>query len=504
MSPRPPYPQTDPHTPFAQLRETHSGLVVLCGDRAYKMKKPVVTDFLDFGTPAKRELACARELELNQRLSPDVYLGIAHLTDPAGGAAEPFLVMRRMPDELRLSAILDEPARGCAELSVLADMLARFHANARRGPEINRAGTPTQLLRRWHALLAPLREHPGQPTDSHVIARTEYLAVRYIAGRAALLTARIADKRIVDGHGDLLTEDIFVLPDGFRILDCLDFDDELRYVDGLDDAAFLAMDLEFRGHAQECTSFLADYLRAADDRVPESLQHHYLAYRAMVRAKTDRIRAGQGDPNAAGHAEQHIQIAARHLEHAAVRLVLVGGLPGTGKSTVASGLAAATGADLLSSDSVRAQMRISGAIAGAAGTFGAGAYRRAAKASVYARLLEQTQDRLEHGISVILDASWIDADMRAQAAAVAERTHTDLLQLRCVCPRALAEHRIGTRPHGDSEATPAIADALAATASPWPEATVIDTTHPVDESVAAAKRAWHDPMARTPTCEERS
>ncbi|MEV6325313.1 hypothetical protein AB0M45_29660 [Nocardia sp. NPDC051787] len=100
-----------PHEPFAQLRETHTGLVVLCGDRAYKAKKPVVTDFLDFGTPEKRELACARELELNQRLAPDVYLGLAHLTDPEGGPGEPIIVMRRMPDALRLSALLADPTR---------------------------------------------------------------------------------------------------------------------------------------------------------------------------------------------------------------------------------------------------------------------------------------------------------------------------------------------------------------------------------------------------------
>ncbi|WP_328821050.1 hypothetical protein [Nocardia sp. CY41] len=133
---------THPHPTFAQLRETHTGLVVLCGDRAYKVKKPVVTDFLDFGTPEARERACARELELNQRVAPDVYLGLAHLTDPGGGAAEPVIVMRRMPDELRLSTALADPTREAADLCALAQTLAHFHAGARRGAEIDRAGTP--------------------------------------------------------------------------------------------------------------------------------------------------------------------------------------------------------------------------------------------------------------------------------------------------------------------------------------------------------------------------
>ncbi|MFR9749640.1 AAA family ATPase [Nocardia sp. 004] len=491
------------HEPFAQLRETHSGLVMLCGDRAYKMKKPIVTDFLDFSTPEKRALACAREIELNQRLAPDIYLGLAQLTDPEGGADEPIIVMRRIPDSQRLSTLLsnnrthERQAHEPTELATLARTLARFHVSARRGPGIDRAGTPAQLLRRWHALLRPLREHPHPAVDPNALARTEYLATRYIDGRARLLTERIESGRIVDGHGDLLAEDIFVLPDGFRILDCLDFDDELRFVDSLDDAAFLAMDLEFLGHPEESGSFLRAYLCAADDAAPMSLQHHYIAYRAMVRAKTDHICAAQGDPEASGHAERHIELALRHLEQGAVRLMLIGGLPGTGKSTVATHVAAATGADLLSSDSVRASLRATGTITGAAGSFGAGAYQPAAKALVYSHMLAQARDRLEHGVSVILDASWTDTEERARATAVAEQSSADLVSLCCVCPAALADERIGARPKGDSEATPAIAAALATTASSWPESIALDTTRPITESVATALGAWYERMPRT-------
>ncbi|UGT67825.1 AAA family ATPase [Nocardia gipuzkoensis] len=476
--------------PFAQLRETHTGLVVLCGDRAYKAKKPVVTDFLDFGTPENRERACARELELNQRLAPDVYLGLAHLTDPEGGADEPIIVMRRMPEASRLSATLAEPARDAVELSALAETLARFHAGGRRDADIDRAGTPAQLRRRWENLLRPLQQYPHAPSDPSILARAEYMAVRYIDGRTSLLTERIADGRMVDGHGDLLAEDIFVLPDGFRILDCLDFDDELRYVDSLDDAAFLAMDLEFLGYPEQSDAFLNCYLRAAGDSPPPSLRHHYIAYRAMVRAKTDHIRADQGDVEAAGRAERHLDLAVEHLEQGAVRLVLVGGLPGTGKSTVAARLAAATGAVVISSDSVRAELRTTGSIAGAAGVFGAGAYRSAAKALVYAQMLEQARQRLERGVSVILDASWTDSDQRARAAALADETRSDLVPLRCVCPQPLAAERISARPQGDSDATPAIAAALAATVTPWPEAIVLDTAQPIEGSIGTALDAW--------------
>ncbi|WP_282785949.1 MULTISPECIES: AAA family ATPase [unclassified Nocardia] len=476
--------------PFAQLRETHTGLVLLCGERAYKVKKPVVTDFLDFGSIAARERACLREIELNRRLAPDVYLGLAHLTDPGGGAGEPVVVMRRMPEAARLSTGLDRGTVTHAELAELAALIADFHRAARRGPEIDRAGVPAALRHRWDVLLHSLREQPRDAVDPAVVDRIARLVGRYLDGRGPLLARRIAAGRIVDGHGDLLVEDIFALPDGFRVLDCLDFDDQLRYVDCLDDAAFLAMDLEFRGHPALATRFLDDYLHAADDTPPASLRHHYIAYRAMVRAKTDRIRADQGVAAAAERATRHLDLAAAHLSAGAVRLTLVGGLPGTGKSTIAQALAAETGAELLSSDSVRAELRAVGAVVGTGGTFGAGAYRPEAKARVYAELLDRARARLEQGDSVILDASWSDAESRTRAAQLADHTVADLVELRCACPPDIAAERMFTRDPGDSEATPEIAKALSATASPWPAAVTLDTTAPVGATVDTALRAW--------------
>jgi len=491
-------PQPAENEPYVQVRETHTGVVMMCGDRAYKAKKPIVTDFLDFGTPAARERACARELELNQRLAPDVYLGLAHVTDPMGGPPEPLLVMRRMSGATRLSAVLADPSRQPSPLPDLAATVARFHATARRAPEIDAAARPERLRQRWRTLLDPLAERPCPGTDPAVLARIDALAMRYIDGRPPLFDERIAAGRIVDGHGDMLAEDIFVLPDGFRILDCLDFDDQLRYVDALDDAAFLAMDLEFLGHPGHARSFLDDYAHAADDPAPDSLRHHYIAYRATVRAKTDRVRHDQNDPAAADNARHHLDLALRHLEQGAVRLVLVGGLPGTGKSTIATQLAAGTDAVVLSSDELRDRMRAAGALSGDAGTFGAGAYTPAAKGAVYTALLDLARERLERGVSVIVDASWTDAGERDRAASLAAETCSELVSLHCTCPADLAHRRIETRTRGYSEATPAIADALAATAAPWPEATRIDTAQPLDDSLALARRSWQEvgrPMA---------
>ncbi|WP_280474792.1 AAA family ATPase [Nocardia farcinica] len=476
---------------YARLHETHTGVVVLCGDRAYKVKKPVVTDFLDFGTVELRERACRREIELNRRLAPDVYLGLAHLSDLPGAPAEPVLVMRRMPEESRLSAVLADRDGPAVDLAALATTVAHFHATARRDAGIDAAGTAERLRQRWQSLLEPLQRDAPRYLDPRTLEFVQRAALRYLAGRVRLLDERIAGGRVVDGHGDPLSEDIFMLPDGFRILDCLDFDDELRYVDGLDDAAFLAMDLEFRGFRYRAAEFLDEYTRAADDPAPASLRHHYIAYRAMIRAKTDCLRVTQGDAHAAAGARRHVDLAISHLRRGAVRLVLAGGLPGTGKSTLAARLADTTGAALLAADDVRAELRASGMITGGSGVFGAGAYEPAAKDRVYTELLERAGLLLERGVPVVLDATWSHRAHRARAAALAEQTTSEPVLLHCTCPADVAEARIAARRAGNSDATPAIAGALAASADPWPEAVPLDTTRPRQQVLAEALREYH-------------
>ncbi|MEV0074806.1 AAA family ATPase [Nocardia neocaledoniensis] len=477
--------------PPAQVYETHTGVVLLCGERAYKTKKPLRTDFLDFSTPALREHACARELRLNARLTPDVYLGVAQLTDPEGGPAEPVLVMRRMPADRRLSALLAANELPAADLTALVELLADFHRTARRGPDIDHAGTADALRDRWRALLDPLRAGPAELIDPQLLDRIDRRAMTYLAGRADLFGERIAQGRIVDGHGDLLTEDIFDLDDGFRILDCLDFDDQLRYVDGLDDIAFLAMDIEYLGHFELADAVVASYQRAVHDPAPVSLRDHYIAYRAAVRAKVDLLRAGQGDSTAGGRLRRHLRIAEARLDDSAVRLVLVGGLPGTGKSTVATRLAERSGAALLSSDHLRKEMVGAARIGGELGRFGAGRYSPANRTRVYDELLDRARGLLTRGVSVILDASWTDQDERARAATLAEDVAAELIALRCVCPRALAHRRLGDRRGSESDATAEIADAMAACETAWSRAVTLDTSAPLSDTVASAHDAWH-------------
>jgi uncharacterized protein len=461
--------------PYAQAAETHSAVVFFAGDRAYKLKKPVNLGFLDFSTPQARAAACAREVELNRRYAPDVYLGVAEVRGPDGEVCDHLVVMRRMPASRRLSALVEARAPVTGPLRQVARILAAQHASAPRGPLIDEQGSRDALRRRWADNIEQARLAADHLLDPGAIAETERLAGRFLAGCGPLFDARISGGHIVDGHGDLLADDIFCLADGPRIIDCLEFDDRLRWLDGLDDAAFLAMDLERLGAARLAESFIGWYTEYSGDPAPASLRHHYVAYRAFVRAKVACVRAGQGDRTAAAQARQLVGITLAHLRAGAVTLVLVGGLPGTGKSSLAGAVADQLGWTVLSSDRIRKELAGLPAGQRSAAAYGAGIYAPAFTDQAYAAVLHRAADLLGRGESVIADASWISAKHRAAAAATARDADAQLVQLRCTAPADLAAQRMSRRTTGISDADRQIAQEMTAAMAPWPEAITIDT-----------------------------
>jgi len=477
--------------PYVDVHETHTGVVVLAGDRAYKAKKPVVTDFLDFRTPAQREHACSREVELNSRLSPSSYLGVAHLDDPSGGPAEPVVVMRRYHDNDRLSAMIASGKSVEGVLDRIAETLAGFHSRALRSPAISAQGEVRAVDHRWRANLSELRRYAAISTLlGESIDRIEHLAAEFSWGRGPLFTRRIADGCIVDGHGDLLADDIFCPGNDLALLDCLEFDDQLRYIDRIDDAAFLAMDLEFLGRRDLGDYFLERYCTYATDRAPSSLRDFYIAYRAVVRAKVECVRLSQGKSEAAANAARHVAIATQHLEKGAVRLVVIGGSPGTGKSTLARGLAERVEAQVISTDDVRHQLRKSGRLAGEPGVLNEGLYSPDNVAAVYQVVLRRALTCLSNGQSVVLDGTWSDPLNRAQARRLAAETHSALAEIVCSAAVETAAERITTRRPGHSDVTPQIAATLAAGHGGWETAHRMDTTQPLEDSLREAHKIW--------------
>lgn len=479
-----------------RLVETHCSTVFLVGDRVYKRKKPLDLGFVDFRTVDGRRRACEAEVALNRRLAPGVYLGVATLLGPDGRPCDSLVVMRRLPDDRRLARCVAQGEEVQHALVALAARLAALHRGSPAPAALRHLGLAPSLRELWETGLDGLRAH-AEAVPSAVRERTRELAADYLAGRGRLLAQRVARGRVVDGHGDLLADDVFLLEAGPCALDCLEFDERLRVGDGLADAAFLTMDLERLGRADLGRAFLDAYLGCAGDAAPWSLQHHYVAYRAHIRSKVACVRYAQtGDPADAAQGRALADLALSHLERGRVVLVLVGGVPGSGKSTLAEGLAAAQGFRRLSSDAVRDELVPT---AGAPARPHEGRYAPAARDAVYAALLAQAEGLLGLGESVVLDATFTSARWRQAARETAARAVVPVVELRCVVPEGVADRRVLRRPAGASEATPAVRAALAADREPWPEAVDVDT-RPDPGRVLEGVLAWLPP--RGPRAQE--
>jgi aminoglycoside phosphotransferase family enzyme/predicted kinase len=462
----------------ATLRETHVSVLAFTSDRVWKCKKAVQLPFIDLSTLELRRTNCEREVALNRRLAPDVYLGVVPLV--IDGEVVDYLVeMRRLPEDRMLSAVV--ASEGCAGgecVDAIADLLVRFHAHAPTGGEIDAAATPSALETLWKRSVEELRAAPSGLLDPATIARVESDAFRYLDGRASLFRDRISERRIRDGHGDLLADDVFCLAGGPQLLDCLEFDDRLRYGDVVGDIAFLAMDLERLGRADLASRLLARYRLESGDSWPASLEHFYVAYRALVRAKVACLRVTE-DATAATSARALLALAARHLGQGRVRLVLVGGPPATGKTTTARELARVTGWPALHSDEIRKQLAGLAPAASAAAALGDGLYTPAWTDRTYTALVDRARDVLEHGESVILDASWSSEERRQEANALAARTGSELTSFVCDVPPQLAGQRAAQRAQQGTDASDAgaaLAAALRDRFEPWPEAVVLDTS----------------------------
>jgi uncharacterized protein len=315
-------------------------------------------------------------------------------------------------------------------------------------------------------------------------------ATRYVRGRARLFETRVAEGWVCDGHGDLLADDVFCLADGPRVLDCIDFSDELRYGDVLADVAFLAMDLERLGAPELARWFVRRYEEFSGEHHPASLVDYYIAFRALIRAKVAALRVEQGDERARDTANQLVDLALTHLRGGRVAMVLVGGAPGTGKTAVAEALGLRCEWAVERSDVVRKELAGLDPRAPAPAELGEGLYAPDTTRRTYEELLTRARVALELGQSIVLDASWTGAGSRQDAARLAAATSSDLIQLRCDVAPAVADARIERRRAEGPDASDAdagVAAALRSAADPWPEATTIDTS---GAPAAALEQAW--------------
>ena len=480
--------------PPAELVETHISVIAMIGDRAYKLMKPVKMAFLDHRRREDRLDACRRETEVNRRFAPDVYLGVLDVVDDDGRARDHLIEMRRMPASRRLSALLDGADAPDLVRSV-ARAIAGFHREAPTSPRIAEAGGIAVVLGLWEEGLDQLAgvAARGRAPRRRSSARAPWPGRTWGAGapcwsgaspRAGCATATATSSPTTSS----------ACPTAPGCSTAWPSTTDLRHGDVLGDVAFLAMDLEADGHPELGGMLVDEWRREIGESHPSSLAHHYLAYRAHVRSKVAALRSGQGDPGEGAHARRLHALAVAHLECAQVRMVIVGGAPGTGKSTLARALGDATGWAVLRSDETRKDLAGLPRAPADPGRFGAGLYAPEVSDRVYAEMLDRAAGHLALGESVVLDASWSAGARRAAARRVASECHAEAIEIRCHLAPAIANARIRSRRaagEGSSDATPEIAERLAPRArTPGPRPGPSERTRPRGRCCARPGDWW--------------
>jgi uncharacterized protein len=470
-------PETYPHRPACvEVHETHISWVFLAGELAYKLKKPLVLDFLDYGTPARRREMCTAEVRLNRRLAPDLYLGVrgvalagdgVELTDEADSHAVDFVVeMSRYDEDQTLAAKLARGELCRRDVVEVGRLLARFHEGARRvAPD----GAPVLTAeRRFERNLQELLGNVEQRSEIERVQSLERFAHAFVTAHARTFGARASRGQVRDGHGDLRAEHV-LLGDRVRIVDCVEFDPGLRELDVADDLAFLVFDLAARGGERFAECLVRAYREAGGNPGPDSLIAFYAAYRALVRAKVALVRGAQLPGASAEHGQQSahardlISLAERFAWKARRPLaIVVGGLPASGKSHLAHALAELSGLPHLSSDVIRKRLAGLRPTERAPGeTYGADWNER-----TYAELGSRASDALAENGGAIVDATFRHRDDR-RAFTAALGPCRRMVFIECQAPRAILAWRAAHRVHDRDRISDAGPDIVLREQSSW-------------------------------------
>jgi len=466
-----------------ELLETHISCILLAGVHAYKVKKPVNLGFLDFTTLEARRFYCGEEVRLNRRTAPTLYLDVVPIAGtpsrPLPGALGPVIDyavrMRRFPQH----ALLDQMARDrqlapeCLEK--LGAVVAAFHLALPPAAPESRYASAEQVL---SAAVQNFDQVEVLAYPRNAVATLQGLRAWTSSEHASL--AKVFDDRKADGfvrecHGDLHLRNIVMLGGEPVPFDCLEFNADFRWIDVMNEIAFLVMDLEEHGYPGLAFRFLNRYLETTADYAGLRVLRFYVAYRAMVRAKIACIRGAQPgiEPQARVNAEsdfsRYLEVAEKAAAGGRGGIVLMHGPSGSGKSTMARQLAEALGAIHLRSDVERKRMHGLGAGARTQSDPGAGIYGPTATERTYARLAGMAKDAVGGGYPVIVDATCLAADQRAPFRRLAQDTGVPLAIVSCNAPEAVLRERVARREaQGDdaSEAGLAVLERQLASCAP--------------------------------------
>lgn len=482
-----PHPVKEP----IELIQTHVSYVFLTGDYAYKIKKPVNFGFLDFSTLERRQHFCVQELQMNQLNAPEIYLEVLPITDldgqfqlnGTGQTAEYVLKMREFPQDDLFISMFEQGKLTTSQMEDLGAIVAQFHELAQTNDYIRSFGEVSQIRQAIDENYQQTEKYIGGPQTLKQFEETKQFTDTFFANQEELFKSRVQHNQIRECHGDLHLRNICLWDNKIQLFDRIEFNEPFRFVDVMYDVAFAVMDLESRGRKDLGNVFLNTYIEQTGDWEGLQVLPLYLSRQAYVRAKvTSFLLDDPGVPEdtkkeAGITASQYYKQAWEYTQLRQGQLILMSGLSGSGKTTVARHLAQRLGAIHLRSDAVR--KHLAGVPLDQRG--GEELYTQAMSQKTYARLLELGTKLANAGFPVILDAKYDQQATRLAAIQEAKKHHLPVKIYHCMAPEEVLRDRLLSRTGDVSDATPDLLTQQQASAEPFTEAeqslvTTLDTT----------------------------
>ncbi len=478
----------NPHAYTHQVKtvheiQTHTACVLLTGKHAYKIKKPVDFGFLDFSTLEKRRHWCEEEVRLNRRFAPHIYLGVTEirgtLKQPHVGGSGPVLEyavhMRQFPDKQLLSELAEDKQLKDSHINQLSEKIAIFHQTTDQASLESDYGQPT-VIQHWVSenfrYLLPLL-NAGK--DREQLKRIRQWTHEQEQQLKRYFEHRKRHGFIRECHGDLHLRNLTIIDGMITPFDCIEFNDELRWIDVMSEMAFLIMDLNTRGYPHFGHQILNRYLQLTGDYEGLKGLPYYLVYRALVRAKVAILRREQVSPQSQDYLEStaeyrhYLQFAFQHIDKIRPVLFITHGFSGSGKSTLAKALNEARGIIQIRSDIERKRLSGLSAREGSGLEVGKGIYDIQRTEETYQRLAELATFVIKAGFSVLLDATFLKQDHRDLIRRLADTLQVSFLIVHCVAAHALLEQRIHVREkvgQDPSDATPQVLEEQRCKAQP--------------------------------------
>ena len=435
------------HGAEVTLLETHISWILLVGKHAFKLKKPLVLPFVDYGTATRRHYFCNEELRLNRRFAPSLYLDVV----PVEGAGEWAVHMRRFDETKRLDHVCARGELSLAQLSELARVITRFHDKAAVAAADSSFGSPALVSALALANFTEL--HDQLPAEQTRLTRLKQWTISEFARVRARMQARKQAGRVRECHGDLHLGNLVLIDGKVTPFDCIEFNEDLRWIDVAAELAFTYVDLLDHQRPDLAAWLLNEWLVYSGDFDALPVLRFHAVYRAVVRAK---VAAIAGDAVAAS---DYLALAERLSMPPAPTLTITCGPAASGKTTLSRErmLADCQASTLhLRSDVERKRLHGLAPFADSQSALAEGIYGEEASARTYAHLANVAVDCLEAGWSVIVDAAFLARRQRQVFRKLAEGCQVPFAILACTAPADVLAQRLAARQGDASEATPAV------------------------------------------------